>query len=91
MRRFVWSCAGALLALGCGPAPYAVEPQNPGDHCLVSCPEGLTCERPPPPKSGDRRRPGKCQLEPGRCGTSADCPAGGQCIRTSGRLGLCAP
>jgi hypothetical protein len=34
---------GVCLLLACATEADRLDPHNPGDHCLDSCPEGMAC------------------------------------------------
>jgi hypothetical protein len=92
-----WMCALCLL-LACAtgpekvnPQPNKLDPHNPGDNCIDTCPEGMICTG----TSGIRWPkkkvfPGRCELKPGRCAGDVDCHRSARCVRTSDDLGLCA-
>ena len=91
--RFVMNCAVVVLCLfiGCATAPDKYDPRNPGDHCLNACPDGLVCTGVTYSRtSRESPFPGRCELQPGRCATNADCRRSARCVRTSERMGLCA-
>ena len=74
-------------ALGC--ASQRIDPHSPGDRCLYSCPEGMSC-------AGTlfgqgRTTPGRCQLTHGRCMVTADCRPREQCVRAGQTVGVCRP
>ena len=83
-------CLCCALSVACATGPDKYDPHNPGDQCVDSCPEGMTCTG----VNHSRRRadpyPGRCELAPGRCATDADCARSARCVRTSERIGLCA-
>jgi hypothetical protein len=81
---------GLCLILACATGPDKLDPQNPGDHCLETCPEGMVCTGTVSYRAPKRTYPGRCELQRGRCGTDADCPRSARCVRTSDRIGLCA-
>jgi hypothetical protein len=80
---------GLALLLACATEPDKLAPQNPGDHCLEACPEGMACTGTTVGKA-KKTMPGRCELLPGRCATDADCRRSARCVRTSDRMGLCA-
>jgi len=84
------SITALCLLLACATGPDKLDPQNPGDPCVDSCPEGMLCTGTGYSKSPRRTLPGKCELRPGRCATDADCTRSQRCVRTSNELGLCA-
>ena len=78
------------LLFACATESDKLAPHNPGDQCLDSCPEGMACTGITYSKSPRRTHPGRCELQPGRCATDADCNRSARCVRTSDRIGLCA-
>ncbi|HVY40993.1 MAG TPA: hypothetical protein VHM31_23800 [Polyangia bacterium] len=77
----------AILVVSCASDP--VPARNPGDPCVYSCANGMTC-------SGTTYRrahtdPGRCQLVPGRCAGPADCHPRERCVRSGADLGVCEP
>jgi hypothetical protein len=80
-----------LLALGCATAPDNLDAHDPGDRCIDTCPEGMTCAGTTRMRAPKRLYLGHCELLPGRCASDPDCGLGQQCVRTSARIGLCAP
>ena len=80
-----------LLAIGCATAHDDLDANNPGDACVDACPEGMKCAGTTHMKAPKRTYPGRCELLPGRCASDPDCGRGNQCVRTTERLGLCAP
>jgi hypothetical protein len=80
-----------VFALGCATAPDRLDAHNPGDRCIETCPEGMRCEGTTTMKAPKKTYPGRCVLLAGRCATDPDCARGERCVRSSERLGLCAP
>jgi hypothetical protein len=78
-----------VLALACAEEPDTLNARNPGDRCYDICPDGMTCRGTVYEKSPRRRRPGSCDLQPGRCVTDADCRRSERCFRPSEQTGLC--
>jgi hypothetical protein len=78
-----------LLALAIGCAEQRVDPHTPGDRCLYTCPDGMTCVG--TTYSRSRAHPGACQLAPSRCMAAADCRPRERCIRPGPAVGLCSP
>lgn len=81
---------GLCLLLACATGPDKLDPHNPGDNCIDTCPEGMACTGTTHYRAPKRTYPGRCELQPGRCATDADCPRSARCVRTSDRIGLCA-
>jgi hypothetical protein len=82
------ACA-LVTALACAEDPDTLNAQMPGDPCYQVCPEGMTCRGTTYQKKAIRRRPGSCDLDPGRCVTDADCRRSERCFRPSEKTGLC--
>jgi hypothetical protein len=80
-----------FMALGCASTQDPPGARSPGDPCLESCPEGMICSGTTHMKFPKRTYPGHCDLLPGRCAVDKDCGRGQQCVRTTARIGLCAP
>jgi hypothetical protein len=80
-----------LVALGCATPHDNLDARDPGDRCLETCPEGMRCAGTTRMKVPKRTYPGRCELLPGRCASDPDCGRGRQCVRTTERIGLCAP
>jgi hypothetical protein len=66
-----------------------VDPHVPGDRCVYTCPDGMTCVG----TTLVRRRanPGACQLTQNRCMAITDCRPREVCIRPSPAVGQCHP
>lgn len=86
----VRALTGLCLLLACATAPDKLDPQVPGDHCIDTCPEGMACTGTTGTRAPRRTYPGRCELQPGRCATDADCARSARCVRPSNRIGLCA-
>ncbi len=87
-RRLFAVCV--LVAMACATGPDKMDPHNPGDHCVDSCPEGMLCTGTTYWRAPRKTYPGRCELVPGRCATDADCNRSARCVRTSDQIGLCA-
>lgn len=90
VRTLALALATIAALAACVPPP-ALTPRMPGDRCADECPDGLACFGTERLKSGKVTRAGRCDLVPGRCVVDGDCARGQQCVRTSERIGLCAP
>lgn len=77
----------ALLGLASGCASQKVDPHTVGDHCLYTCPDGLTCLGTTFPRG--TAKPGRCELRAERCLASADCRSGEHCVRPGDVVGVC--
>jgi len=82
----VWLIALAI-AIGC--AAQQVDPHTPGDRCLYSCPDGMTCVGTTFARS--RANPGICQLVQSRCMATTDCRPRERCVRPGASVGVCNP
>jgi hypothetical protein len=67
-----------------------IDPHNPGDHCLYSCPGGMRCAG-TVFRRGTTPVYGQCELEPHRCVSTTDCVGGEACARFGSEIGLCRP
>lgn len=81
-RTWLWVLA---LAIGC--AAERLDPHAPGDRCLYSCPDGMSCAGTTFPRG--RANPGRCELAPSRCMVTADCRARERCLRPGQAVGVC--
>ena len=77
----------AVVAMTIGCASQRVDPHTPGDRCLYSCPDGMTCAGTTFPRG--HANPGRCQLVPNRCMTADDCRPRERCIRPGEAIGVC--
>ncbi|HEX3902403.1 MAG TPA: hypothetical protein VH853_06095 [Polyangia bacterium] len=85
------SLLALCLLLGCATTGSdRLDPHNPGERCIDSCPEGMLCTGTSVYRAPKKTFPGQCQLRPGRCATDSDCSRSQRCVRTSNQLGLCA-
>ena len=76
-----------VLAAAIGCASQRIDPHTPGDRCLYSCPDGMTCAGTTFQRA--RANPGRCELVPNRCLVSADCRSREACIRPGQEIGVC--
>jgi len=83
-----FSAVVAFFCLASCASTERIDPHNPGDHCLYSCPDGARCEG-TVFRRGTTPIYGQCALEPHRCVTVADCISGEACIRFGSEIGLC--
>ncbi|HEX3904044.1 MAG TPA: hypothetical protein VH853_14485 [Polyangia bacterium] len=79
----------SVLAMTSGCAAQRVDPRLPGDRCLYSCPDGMTCTG--TTYARGHANPGQCQLVPHRCLVGADCRPREQCVRPGEAVGVCNP
>ena len=77
-----------LAALGCA-SQRVDDPHTPGDRCLYSCPDGMSCVG--TTFSRGHANPGLCQLVPNRCTVTADCRSRERCLRSGQEIGVCRP
>src|SRR3569623_2978214 len=78
----------ALMAfLGC--ASQQIDPHTPGERCLYSCPDGMTCLGTVVARG--RALPGQCQLRSHRCQGDGDCRGSERCARPGAAIGVCTP
>jgi len=88
----------AVTTAGCihwgAPEPRVAPPASPGDACAErgpkACPEGMWCTN---AQYSHRRleKPGRCELESGRCASACDCRPTDTCVRRLPAAGYCAP
>jgi hypothetical protein len=89
-RLLLGLCVSVALFAACATEPNRFDPHGPGEPCIDTCPDGMACTGMTYSKLPRRTNPGRCELEPGRCATDADCRRSARCVRTSERIGLCA-
>ncbi len=78
-----------VVAIVMGCASERLDPHTPGDRCLYSCPDGMTCVGTTFPRG--HATPGRCQLAPNRCVVTADCRPREHCTRPGTGVGVCDP
>ena len=78
-----------VVAIAVGCASERLDPHTPGDRCLYSCPDGMTCAGTTFPRG--HANPGRCQLAPNRCMVTADCRPRERCSRPGPGIGVCDP
>jgi hypothetical protein len=81
------SVVALATLLGC--ASQQIDPHNPGDRCLYTCPDGMACAGTTFQRA--RANPGRCELAPERCLATTDCRAHEDCVRAGEATGVCRP
>jgi len=83
-----WLVVALVTASAC--AVQKVDPHVPGDRCLYTCPDGMTCVG-TTYRRGRAAIPGACQLTPNRCVATTDRRPRERCIRPGRDVGVCRP
>ena len=88
MTMWALGLLAVAAILGCA-SQQPVDPHAPGDRCLYSCPDGMTCVGTTYQRG--RATPGQCQLAKNRCQVDGDCRARERCSRAGANTGVCQP